>query len=86
MIEIKEEMHLTKKNQRVHGRVYVLNANNANIVVKGVLQINSIQAYVLFDLGATHSFISKKFSCKDNFKIIQPDHDFDFLFQLTYHI
>ena len=42
-------------------RVYALTRHNAqasNMVVIGILSNDSILAYVLFDLGATHSFIS----------------------------
>ncbi|XP_073041822.1 uncharacterized protein [Primulina eburnea] len=39
-------------------------ADDANDVVAGTIIINKISAYVLFDCGATHSFISKRFTKK----------------------
>ncbi|XP_073061844.1 uncharacterized protein [Primulina eburnea] len=39
-------------------------ADDSNDVVAGTIIINKISAYVLFDCGATHSFISKRFTKK----------------------
>ncbi|CAH9124286.1 unnamed protein product [Cuscuta epithymum] len=44
------------------GRIYVMNQAqaNANDVVSGTFLVNSTPAHVLFDSGASHSFISSK--------------------------
>ena len=42
----------------------VQDALEAKDVVSGILPINTINAYVLFDLGATCSFISEDFAAK----------------------
>ncbi|XP_075487942.1 uncharacterized protein LOC142527112 [Primulina tabacum] len=39
-------------------------ADDANDVVSGIIFVNEMPAYVLFDSGATHSFISKRFTKK----------------------
>ncbi|XP_073017913.1 uncharacterized protein [Primulina eburnea] len=39
-------------------------ADDSNDVVAGTILINEMPAYVLFDFGATHSFISKRFTKK----------------------
>lgn len=38
-------------------------------VVTGTLPINSVEVYVLFDSGATRSFISVRFTHKNNMKL-----------------
>ncbi|CAH9094254.1 unnamed protein product [Cuscuta europaea] len=45
------------------GRIYVMNQAQANAhdVVTGTFLVNSKPAYVLFDSGASHSFIASKF-------------------------
>ena len=51
---------------RGQSRAFVLNPRDAqasNTVVIGTLTICSRQALVLFDSGATHSFVSPFFSC-----------------------
>ncbi|XP_075515757.1 uncharacterized protein LOC142550568 [Primulina tabacum] len=39
-------------------------ADDANEVVSGTILLQKVPAYALFDLGATHSFLSKKFAKK----------------------
>ena len=58
------------RGQTVGGRgqakAFVLNPQDvhaSNAVVTGTLTICSRQALVLFDSGATHSFVSPFFSC-----------------------
>ncbi|XP_073057367.1 uncharacterized protein [Primulina eburnea] len=50
-------------------------ADDANEVVSGIIFIQQVPAYVLFDCGATHSFMSKRFAkklgCKLD-KLIEP--------------
>lgn len=43
---------------------------NAPEIVLGMFPVNKIPATVLFDFGASHSFISKKFALKHNFSIL----------------
>ncbi|XP_073153829.1 uncharacterized protein [Henckelia pumila] len=53
----------TKPNARVFD-ITQEEADDANEVVAGTILINTKPAYVLFDCGATHSFISKRFAKK----------------------
>ncbi|XP_073121263.1 uncharacterized protein [Henckelia pumila] len=53
----------TKPNAHVFA-VTQEEADDANEVVAGTILINTNPAYVLFDCGATHSFISKRFTKK----------------------
>ncbi|XP_075478906.1 uncharacterized protein LOC142519762 [Primulina tabacum] len=55
------------KENKTNARMFVITqeeADDANDVVAGTIIINKIAAYVLFDCGATHSFISKRFTKK----------------------
>ncbi|XP_073315853.1 uncharacterized protein [Primulina huaijiensis] len=55
------------KENKPNARVYDITqeeADNSNDVVAGTILINNIPAYVLFDCGATHSFMSKRFAKK----------------------
>ncbi|XP_073119645.1 uncharacterized protein [Henckelia pumila] len=55
------------KENKSNARVFALTqeeAGKANDVVAGTILINQSPAYVLFDCGATHSFISKRFAKK----------------------
>ncbi|XP_073131420.1 uncharacterized protein [Henckelia pumila] len=55
------------KENKPNARVFAITqeeADDANDVVAGTILINQFPAYVLFDCGATHSFISKIFSKK----------------------
>ena len=47
-------------------------ADNSSDVIMGNLLVNDIPAKVVFDSGASHSFISRSFSFKHGF----PTHDF----------
>ena len=52
------------KKPKVSARVHAITDVEAGVssdVVTGTLLINSIPAYVLFDCGASHSFVAKKF-------------------------
>ncbi|XP_073270998.1 uncharacterized protein [Primulina huaijiensis] len=55
------------KEYKPNARVFAITqeeADDANDVVAGTIFINEMPAYVLFDSGATHSFISKRFTKK----------------------
>ncbi|XP_075507470.1 uncharacterized protein LOC142544294 [Primulina tabacum] len=55
------------KENKTNARMFAITqeeADEANDVVAGTIIINKISAYVLFDCGATHSFISKRFTKK----------------------
>ncbi|XP_073300244.1 uncharacterized protein [Primulina huaijiensis] len=55
------------KENKPNARVYALTqeeADNSNDAIAGTILINNIHAYVLFDSGATHSFMSKRFAKK----------------------
>ncbi|XP_075489612.1 uncharacterized protein LOC142528444 [Primulina tabacum] len=55
------------KENKPNARVFAISqeeADDANDVVAGTIFINEMPAYVLFDSGATHSFISKRFTKK----------------------
>ncbi|MBB1208510.1 hypothetical protein EII08_28810, partial [Klebsiella pneumoniae] len=45
-------------------------AQNAPDVVLGTFPVNSIPATVLFDSGATHSFLSKSFASKHVIEVV----------------
>ncbi|XP_027157307.1 uncharacterized protein LOC113777222 [Coffea eugenioides] len=49
-----------KANARVHAMTD-MEIEGIDDVVTGALSINSVPAYVLFDCGASHSFVSKRF-------------------------
>ncbi|XP_075473949.1 uncharacterized protein LOC142505008 [Primulina tabacum] len=60
------ENHKPREN-KPNARIFAITqeeANNANDVVAGTILINKMHAYVLFDCGATHSFVSKIFAKK----------------------
>ncbi|CAH9096140.1 unnamed protein product, partial [Cuscuta europaea] len=52
-----------KNNAPNQGRIYVMNQAQARAhdVVAGIINVNNTPAYVLFDSGASHSFISSSF-------------------------
>ncbi|XP_073294544.1 uncharacterized protein [Primulina huaijiensis] len=55
------------KEVKPNARVFAITqeeADNTNDMVAGTLLINKMPAYVLFDCGATHSFVSKRFAKK----------------------
>ncbi|XP_075478793.1 uncharacterized protein LOC142519642 [Primulina tabacum] len=59
---------LSKPNEKkTNARVYTITqeeADNTNDVVAGTVLLNQITAYSLFDCGATHSFVSRRFAKK----------------------
>ncbi|XP_073057397.1 uncharacterized protein [Primulina eburnea] len=55
------------KENKINARMFSITqeeTDDANDVVAGTIIINKISAYVLFNCGATHSFISKRFTKK----------------------
>ncbi|XP_075475708.1 uncharacterized protein LOC142509967 [Primulina tabacum] len=55
------------RENKPNARVFAMTqeeANDANDFVSGTMFIQQVPAYVLFDCGATHSFISKRFAKK----------------------
>ncbi|XP_075507418.1 uncharacterized protein LOC142544243 [Primulina tabacum] len=55
------------KENKTNARMFAITqeeVDEANDVVAGTIIINKISAYVLFNCGATHSFISKRFTKK----------------------
>jgi hypothetical protein len=46
------------------------NANTSNAVITGIIQVSSTYAYVLFDPGATHSFVFIVFAKKHNLESV----------------
>ncbi|XP_075473862.1 uncharacterized protein LOC142504906 [Primulina tabacum] len=54
-----------------NARVFAMNqeeADDANEVVSGTILLQKVPAYALFDCGATHSFVSKRFAKKVGLK------------------
>ncbi|XP_019164273.1 PREDICTED: uncharacterized protein LOC109160430 [Ipomoea nil] len=54
----------TQQKPRTNARVFAMTQQDADVadnVVSGILPINSINAYVLFDSGSSHCFVSKRF-------------------------
>ncbi|XP_073289370.1 uncharacterized protein [Primulina huaijiensis] len=52
---------------KTNARMYAITLeeeDNTNDVVAGTVLLNEMPAYVLFDCGATHSFVSRKFANK----------------------
>ncbi|XP_073139030.1 uncharacterized protein [Henckelia pumila] len=66
------------KENKPNARVFAITqeeADDANDVVAGTILINQFPAYVLFDCGAMHSFISKIFSKKSRLEpeiLVEP--------------
>ncbi|XP_042465920.1 uncharacterized protein LOC122048417 [Zingiber officinale] len=55
------------KENKPNARVFAMtqeDVDNASDMVAGTILINKMTAYVLFDCGATHSYISKRFTMK----------------------
>ncbi|XP_073017053.1 uncharacterized protein [Primulina eburnea] len=55
------------KENKPNARVYAIiqeEVDNSNDIVADTILINNIHAYVLFDCGDTHSFVSKRFAKK----------------------
>ncbi|XP_073035290.1 uncharacterized protein [Primulina eburnea] len=63
-----------KKNEnKTNARVYAITqeeADDTKEVVACTILLNEMPAYTLFDCGATHSFVSRRFAKK-----LKPDHD-----------
>ncbi|XP_073057272.1 uncharacterized protein [Primulina eburnea] len=57
------KQHENKTNARVYA-ITQEEADNTNEVVAGTILLKKIPAYALFDCGATHSFVSRRFAKK----------------------
>ncbi|XP_075515776.1 uncharacterized protein LOC142550587 [Primulina tabacum] len=57
------KQHENKTNARVYA-ITQEEADNTNEVVAGTILLNKMPAYVLFDCGVTHSFVSRRFAKK----------------------
>ncbi|XP_073049531.1 uncharacterized protein [Primulina eburnea] len=57
------KQHKNKTNARVYA-ITQEEADNTNEVVAGTILLNKMPAYTLFDFGATHSFVSRRFAKK----------------------
>jgi hypothetical protein len=62
-------IHVATRQNYVHGKVNHVTAQEAPDVVIGTFSINDISAVVLFDSGASHSFISTAYVEKHNLPI-----------------
>ncbi|XP_077217962.1 uncharacterized protein LOC143852462 [Tasmannia lanceolata] len=63
---------------RIPGRFHALthqDAQNVGTVVSGTLTVASSYAYVLFDSGATHSFVSSSYVMLHSLPIMPMNHD-----------
>ncbi|KAH7571610.1 hypothetical protein JRO89_XS04G0099700 [Xanthoceras sorbifolium] len=59
--ELKKEQEAPKKNQKTQGRVYALTRQEVEAspsVVSGIVPVSGHIAFVLFNSGSTHSFMS----------------------------
>ncbi|XP_075473865.1 uncharacterized protein LOC142504910 [Primulina tabacum] len=63
------KQHENKTNARVYA-ITLEEADNTNEVVAGTILLNKMPAYAVFDCGATHSFVSKRFAKK-----LELEHD-----------
>ncbi|XP_073061856.1 uncharacterized protein [Primulina eburnea] len=56
-----------QQENKTNARIYAITqkeADNSNEVVAGTVLLNKMPAYTLFDCGATHSFVSRRFAKK----------------------
>jgi hypothetical protein len=60
-----------------NGRLYHMNTDEAQEaldVVLGMFSVNSVPARVLFDSGASHSFVTEDFACTSKIQPISLKH------------
>ncbi|KAI9159757.1 hypothetical protein LWI28_001661 [Acer negundo] len=65
--ELKKDPGAHRKDQKTQGRVYAFTRQEAEAspsVVSGIVPISGHLAFVLFDSGSTHSFVSHTFARK----------------------
>ncbi|XP_077249297.1 uncharacterized protein LOC143888768 [Tasmannia lanceolata] len=63
---------------RIPGRLHALthqDAQNAGTMVSGTLSVASSYAYMLFDSGATHSFVTSSYAMLHSLPIMPMNHD-----------
>ncbi|XP_022860578.1 uncharacterized protein LOC111381088, partial [Olea europaea var. sylvestris] len=68
------------QNKKGKARVFVLNQHEAEQdqnVIAGILLLSNVPAYVLFDSGATNSFISASFVARSNFACVRTNNELE---------
>ncbi|XP_022895369.1 uncharacterized protein LOC111409566 [Olea europaea var. sylvestris] len=68
------------KNKKAKARVFALNQHEAEQdpnVIAGILLLSDVPAYVLFDSGATNSFISASFVTRSNFACVKTNYELE---------
>ena len=75
---IRDCPEIDKRQQPTQGRVYAMTKDDAKAdasVVTGTILLQGLDAYALFDSGATHSFVSKQFASKLGVEFVKLDYD-----------
>ena len=65
---------IDKHQQSTQGQVYAMRKGDASVVI-GMILLQGLDAYTLFDSGATHSFVSKQFASKLGVEFVKLDCD-----------
>ncbi|XP_022851499.1 uncharacterized protein LOC111373224 [Olea europaea var. sylvestris] len=68
------------KNKKGKARVFALNQHEAEQdpnVISGILLLSDVPAYVLFDSGATNSFISTSFVARSNLACVKTNYELE---------
>ncbi|XP_022843445.1 uncharacterized protein LOC111367000 [Olea europaea var. sylvestris] len=68
------------KNKKAKARVFALNQHEAEQdpnVIAGIMLLSDVPAYVLFDSGATNSFISASFAARSNFVCVKTNNELE---------
>ncbi|XP_022852772.1 uncharacterized protein LOC111374352 [Olea europaea var. sylvestris] len=68
------------KNKEVKARVFALNQYEAEQdpnVIAGILLLSDVPAYILFDSGATNSFISISFVARSNLACVKTNYELE---------
>ncbi|XP_022899244.1 uncharacterized protein LOC111412541 [Olea europaea var. sylvestris] len=68
------------KNKKAKARVFALNQHKAEQdpnVIAGILLLSDVPAYILFDSGATNSFISASFVTRSNFACVKTNYELE---------
>ncbi|XP_022873085.1 uncharacterized protein K02A2.6-like [Olea europaea var. sylvestris] len=70
------------KNKKAKARVFALNQREVeqdSNVIAGIMLLSDVPAYVLFDSGATNSFISASFVARSNFACVKTNYELEVL-------
>ncbi|XP_022856959.1 uncharacterized protein LOC111378027 [Olea europaea var. sylvestris] len=68
------------KNKKAKARVFALNQHEVEQdlnVIAGILLLSNVPAYVLFDSGATNSFISTSFVARSNLACVKTNYELE---------